>query len=124
MRPLEADNRIDVRRRPASTAWRVHYKRPSPLPFFVAFVIALSASLYVFDSNISILGWIFTLIWSLPAASTMVGLYGMFAARRKMQESRQVADNVRASLHDKLLVVVPTIGRHDTYPALERSIVS
>jgi len=87
-------------------------------------VIALCISLYIFDGNTTILGWILTFIWSLPVVSTTIGVYGIFVARRKMAETRQIADNVRASRHDKLLVVVPTIGRHDTYPALERSVIS
>jgi len=124
MTPLEDDMQIDVRQRQARTAQRVLHERPSPLPFFVTFVIALCISLYIFDGNTTILGWILTFIWSLPVVSTTIGVYGIFVARRKMAETRQIADNVRASRHDKLLVVVPTIGRHDTYPALERSVIS
>lgn len=124
MTQLGSDKRIEVRQRHVRAARRVLHKRPSPLPFFTAFTIALSVSFFVFDRSTSALGWIFTFIWSLPAVSTVVGLYGMFVARRKMKETRRVADNVRASMNDKLLVVVPTIGRHDTYPALERCIIS
>jgi egghead protein (zeste-white 4 protein) len=124
MHALEADNRTAVRQRPGRAAQRVPRKRPSPLPFFIAFAIALCASWYVFDGHTSVLGWIFTFVWSLPVLSTLVGVYGMFVARRKMTKSRQVTDDVRASRQDKLLVVVPTIGRHDTYPALERSVLS
>jgi beta-1,4-mannosyltransferase len=124
MIPLEADKRVDVRQRRVRTAQIVLPKRPSPLPFFIAFAISLCISLYIFDRHTSIVGWLLTFIWSLPVVSTIVGVRGMFVARRKMNETRQVAYNVRASLRDKLLVVVPTIGRHDTYPALERSVVS
>jgi len=124
MSRLEADKRIDASRQPRRTVRRARYKRPSPLPFIVAFSIALSVSLLVFDGKTSTLGWICTVVWSLPVLSTVVGVYGMFVARRKMNETRQVADDSRASLHDKLLVVVPTIGRHDTYPALMRSVIS
>jgi egghead protein (zeste-white 4 protein) len=124
MSRLEADKRIDARRQPRRTSRRVRYKRPSPLPFIVTFAIALGVSLLVFDGKTSTIGWIFTFVWSLPVLSTVVGVYGMFVARRKMYETRRVADDVRASLHDKLLVVVPTIGRHDTYPALMRSVIS
>lgn len=124
MTRLEANKRIDSRKPPVRTAPKVRYKRPSPLPFFVAFAVSLIVSLYIFDKHTTILGWVLTFIWSLPALSTIVGVRGMFVARRKMNETRQVADNVRASLHDKLLVVVPTIGRHDTFPALKRSVIS
>jgi len=48
----------------------------------------------------------------------------MFRARRRMSEIHQIANDVETSVHDKLIVVVPTIGRHDTYPALERSVIS
>ena len=124
MTRLEADKRIGARQLPIRTTHRARFKRPSPLPFIVAFAITLGVSLRVFDGTTSALGWIFTFIWSLPALSAMVGIYGMFVARRKINESRQVADDVRATLQDKLLVMVPTIGRHDTYPALMRSVNS
>ena len=48
----------------------------------------------------------------------------MFVARRHMKEIREMANYLEASVYDKLIVVVPTIGRHDTYPALERSVIS
>jgi cellulose synthase/poly-beta-1,6-N-acetylglucosamine synthase-like glycosyltransferase len=124
MTSLESGKQRDLRRQPIRAAQRIFYKRPSPLPFFIALAITLGVSLRVFDGKTSILGWIFTVVWSLPAASTMVGFYGMFVARRKMKATRRIADNVRATVYDKLLVVVPTIGRHDTYPALERSVLS
>jgi Glycosyl transferase family group 2 len=124
MSRLEADKRIDARRQHRRTARRARYKRPSPLPFIVAFAIALTVSLLVFEGKTSTLGWICTFVWSLPVLNTVVGIYGMFVARRKMNETRQVSDDARTSLHDKLLVVVPTIGRHDTYPALMRSVIS
>src|SRR2546421_10399192 len=115
------DQGIDVRQRSIRTAKRAFAKRPSSLPFFIAFAITLFVSLYAFDAHTSILGWIFTFIWSMPAVSTVVGMYGMLLARRRMREIHDVAGDVDTSLHDKLIVVVPTIGRHDTYPALERS---
>lgn len=124
MTQLESGKQFEVSKRHVRAARRVLHKRPSPLPFITALAITLFGSFYVFDRNTSALGWIFTVIWSLPAVSTVVGVYGMFVARRKMSETRRVADNVRASVTDKLLVVVPTIGRHDTYPALERCIIS
>jgi beta-1,4-mannosyltransferase len=118
------DQGIDVRQRSIRTAKRAFAKRPSPLPFFIAFAITLFVSLYAFDAHTSILGWIFTFVWSMPALSTVVGMCGMFLARRRMREIHDVAGDVDTSLHDKLIVVVPTIGRHDTYPALERSVIS
>ncbi len=119
----EVDQRIDVRQRSIRTAKRA-FAKPSLLPFFVAFAIALGVSVYLFDPHTSILGWIFTFIWSFPLLSTLVGCYGIFVARRRMSKIRQIANDVEISLHDGLIVVVPTIGRHDTYPALNRSVVS
>lgn len=121
---VEVDQRIDVKQRSIRTAKRAFAKRPSPLPFFVAFTIGLGVSLYLFDPHTSILGWIFTIIWSLPLLSTLVGVYGISVARRRMKKIRQIANDVEISLHDQLIVVVPTIGRHDTYPALDRSVTS
>jgi hypothetical protein len=99
-------------------------KAPSPVAFLVATVVTLAATLYMYTGQTTILGWIFTFVWSLPILSNVVGIYGMFAARRKIAATRRTVNDVRPSLQDKLLVVVPTIGRHDTYPALERSVLS
>jgi egghead protein (zeste-white 4 protein) len=123
MAPLEVRNRVDPRARSAR-ARRVLLKPPSPVPLFVASAVTFAATLYMYTGHANILGWIFTFVWSLPIFSNMVGIYGMFVARRKMAGNQRVADDVRASHHDRLLVVVPTIGRHDTYPALERSVLS
>jgi egghead protein (zeste-white 4 protein) len=124
MSPAGVDQRIDVRQRSIRTAKRAFAKRPSSRPFFVAIAVSLCASLYFFDAHTSILGWIFTFIWSMPALSTAVGIYGMFLARRRMSKIHRIANDVETSVHDNLIVVVPTIGRHDTYPALERSVIS
>jgi len=124
MTRAELDRPVGGRPRPARTPGRVFAKRPSPLPFFVALAIALGVSLRVFDGRTSVLGWVFTFIWSLPVISTLVGLYGMFAARRHMGKNCDITSGGEVSFYDKLIVIVPTIGRHDTYPALERSIIS
>lgn len=124
MTPTQAGRRDDARNRSARIAAKAFARRPSPLPFFVALAITLGVSAYVFDGKTSPLGWVFTFIWSLPALSTLVGVYGMFVARRHMKEIREMENYLEASVYDKLIVVVPTIGRHDTYPALERSVIS
>lgn len=124
MTRVELDRRLDSGPRQDRTPEDVFARRPSPLPFFVALAITLLFSLYVFDGRTSILGWVFTFVWSLPVISSCVGFYGMFAARRRMHRNRVRPGEAEVSYYDKLIVVVPTIGRHNTYPALERSVGS
>jgi egghead protein (zeste-white 4 protein) len=124
MTSADLERTYNERPQPTRVAKEIFAKRPSAVPFFVAFAITLSVSIYVFDGKTSILGWIFTFIWSMPAISCVVGCYGMFVARRRMHRNRMRPGDAETSFYDKLIVVVPTIGRHDTYPALERSVMS
>jgi egghead protein (zeste-white 4 protein) len=49
----------------------------------------------------------------------------MVSTRRRLRRNRRWFDDDETFLcHDQLVVVVPTIGRHDTYPALKRSVMS
>jgi cellulose synthase/poly-beta-1,6-N-acetylglucosamine synthase-like glycosyltransferase len=109
---------------PALDPGKVFARPPSPLAFLAALAITLAFSFYVFDGQTSVLGWIFTFIWSLPIISSCVGFCGMMIARRRMKRGRAAPVDAEVSFYDKLIVVVPTIGRHDTYPALERSVMS
>jgi cellulose synthase/poly-beta-1,6-N-acetylglucosamine synthase-like glycosyltransferase len=86
-------------------------------------MVVLGFSVWAFQPNPSPLGWALTIVWSLPAAASMVGLQGTLLIRRRYRRRGEMVPAAPA-YHDRLIVVVPTIGRLDTYPALERSVRS
>jgi len=114
-----------ARLRPADrTTRRVHGAwRPGIAPFLVTFAIVLSFSLLVFRPDSTPLGWALTIVWSLPAYASMVSLQGTLLIRRRYRR-RSLMTPPAPATQDFLVVVVPTIGRDDTYPALERSVRS
>jgi len=71
------------------------------------------------------LGLALTILWSWPILSTLVGIRGIHRTRKALRKSNALwRTDGRAVCEDFLIVVVPSIGRHDTYPALERSVLS
>jgi beta-1,4-mannosyltransferase len=61
--------------------------------------------------------------WTLPVLTSAIGMYGSLATARRMR-----LDSLRpqhaAPTSQQLVVVIPTVGRNDTLPALERVIRS
>jgi hypothetical protein len=96
---------------------------PGIMPFLVPFVVLLAFGLWSYLPNDSPLGWILTVVWSLPVVGVMVGLQGGLLIRRRVRRAGRMIPPAPVE-HDFLIVLVPTIGRHDTYPALERSVLS
>lgn len=94
---------------------------PSFVPFLLAAAVALVVSLAWYAPRTTILGWVLTVVWSLPALSAVLGLWGAYRTRGWLRTSHTPVPPV---LEDTLLVVVPTIGRTDTYPALARVVAS
>ena len=105
-----------TRRRQAS--WR-----PAVLPFLVAFAAILGISWWFYSSDMGPVGWVTTVVWTMPTLGSAVGVVGALLTRRRIRRQRRWAP-AEAVRHDRLIVVVPTIGRHDTLPALERSVRS
>src|SRR5258708_9187738 len=66
-----------------------------------------------------------TFLWTWPILTTVIAIRGMARSRKILRLSEAGwRGGDPAICEDFLLVVVPTIGRHDTYPALERSVLS
>jgi len=97
--------------------------QPAFYPFLVMFAIVLAVTWWTYDSNTGPIGWVTTVLWTLPTISSTVGIIGCLLTRRRMRRQRNWPPPEPA-WQDILLVVVPTIGRLDTYPALERSVLS
>jgi beta-1,4-mannosyltransferase len=100
--------------------------RPGVLSFFVAFAVSLAAAWWTWQSRggaPGVLSWATTVLWTLPLLATLTGLAGAVRTVRTLRRSRTLppARPVRDAM---LLVVVPTIGRWDTYPALERVVAT
>lgn len=71
------------------------------------------------------LGWPLTILWTWPIINTLIGIRGIVRTRRMLRKSRaRWRDDATTVCEDFLVVVVPSIGRHDTYPALQRSVMS
>jgi Glycosyl transferase family group 2 len=105
---------------------RIHQTRPYRPQLgslCVLFFAACTLGLYLQSKSQSTgaIGWYATIVWTLPVSVAIVGLLGAvkIAAAQTRREERCVSVP-----SDLLVVVVPTVGRYDTMPALERAIGS
>jgi egghead protein (zeste-white 4 protein) len=100
--------------------WKPHF-----WPLVVAFVIVLALAARFSEPYSGPLGWPLTVLWTWPIVNTFVGIKGVRRTRELLRASPDHRDGEGPVIcEDFLLVTVPTIGRHDTYPALERSVLS
>lgn len=100
--------------------------RPWLTSFAVTMVLALGFSYWawrVHDGTVGVVGWVTTVLWTIPLSSSLIGVAGCMRTRR-LHRAARTASPVAAVDDELLLVVVPTIGRIDTYPALERVVAS
>ena len=77
-------------------------------------------------SRVSGINAYIAVIWTLPTFTSALGLYGGYCTARRLrgERRRQAPASVPVVNTDQLLVVMPTIGRNDTLPAVERVIES
>jgi egghead protein (zeste-white 4 protein) len=99
--------------------------KPQYWPLVASFLIMLLIIGWFATPYSGLLGWPLTILWTWPIISTIVGIRGIHRTRKILRASEvRWRDNEPAICGDFLVVVVPTIGRHDVYPALERSVLS
>jgi beta-1,4-mannosyltransferase len=99
--------------------------KPQLWPFVVAFLITLAVVGWFTEPFSGPLGWPLTILWTWPIINTLISLRGIMRTRRILRTSRRSWRGEGLPVCEEfLIVVVPTIGRHDTYPALERSVLS
>lgn len=99
--------------------------KPRYWPLACAFLVVLVVVGWFTEPYAGPLGWPLTILWTWPILSTIIGIRGMARTRKILRTSqRRWGSDGTITCEDFLLVVVPTIGRHDTYPALERSVLS
>src|SRR5258708_8230332 len=69
--------------------------------------------------------WPLTVVWTWPLFGTLIGIVGIRRTRKRLRKSAaRWSGHGLTRTEAFLIVVVSTIGRHDTYPALERSALS
>jgi hypothetical protein len=99
--------------------------KPQLWPLVIPFLVVVALVSYFASPHAGVLGWPLTILWTWPVINTLIGIRGILRTRRRLQVSRdRWRGENRALCEDFLIVAVPTIGRHDTYPALERSVLS
>ncbi|WP_405613646.1 glycosyltransferase family 2 protein [Streptomyces sp. NBC_01511] len=111
-------SRLNTKLQQRTAEWK-----PGLLPFLVPFALLLLFGLWSFKPSTSPLSWALTIVWSLPVVGVMVGIQGAWLIRRRVKRRATMVPPAPVE-EDFLIVLVPTIGRHDTYPALERSVLS
>ena len=99
--------------------------RPAVWPLVVSYVVDVVCVGWYTLPSIGLLAWPLTVMWTWPILTTLIGIVGIRRTRKalRMSEARWSGPGPTRS-EDFLIVVLATIGRHDIFPALERSVVS
>ena len=98
--------------------------KPRYWPLVMSFLAMLLIVGWFTEPYAGPLGLALTIMWTWPILTTLVGIRGIHRTRKSLRKSNALwRDAGPAICEDFLVVVVPSIGRHDTYPALERSIL-
>jgi beta-1,4-mannosyltransferase len=99
--------------------------KPRYWPLVASFLVILVVAGWFTEPYAGALGWPLTILWTWPILSTVTGIRGVARTRKLLRRSQaRWSGTGLMKCEDFLLVVVPTIGRHDTFPALERSVLS
>ncbi|MDG6106933.1 glycosyltransferase [Dactylosporangium aurantiacum] len=100
--------------------------QPGYWPLVLSYLVVVASDFwFVHPLTTDVLSWPLTVLWTWPIITTITGIAGIRRTRRALRESAaRWSGRGPASTTDQLIVVVPTIGRHDTYPALKRSVLS
>ncbi len=99
--------------------------RPAYWPLILFFLVDLVTVGWFTEPFGGTLGWPLTVLWTWPVFTSLIGIVGIRRTRRTLRKSAaRWSDHGLTRSDDFLIVVVSTIGRHDTYPALERSVLS
>lgn len=101
--------------------------RPPRIWLFVVLtmvVLSISSVLYPRAWTLEELGFgtYLSIVWTLPVGLSVMAMIGAAKARRAM--SRRAPHGARTACDRRLVVQVPTIGRHDVMPALRRVVDS
>ncbi len=97
--------------------------RPGLTTLPVVFAVAIFGWLVLWPDHgaTGITGWATTFLWSLPTLGMLLGIFGAVRTRVRL---RHAPTRSVPPAPERLLVVIPTIGRLDTLPALRRVVAS
>ena len=99
--------------------------RPAYWPLVLAYLLDLLCTGWFTPPYAGVLGWPLTVLWTWPVFATLTGIVGMRRTRKALRKSEaRWSGRGPTRSEDFLIVVVSTIGRYDTYPGLERSVLS
>jgi beta-1,4-mannosyltransferase len=108
-----------------STATTVSPIRPRPWPFVVTFALAVAVGAWSWvtrepgraDLYVSV-------VWTLPTFAALIGMTGAWRTMSRSRPPRRLSFEPDRPVDDTLVVVIPTVGRTDTVPALTRTVTS
>lgn len=97
--------------------------RPGLATLPVVFAIAIFCWLVLWPDRqaTGFTGWATTFLWSLPTLGMLIAIFGAVRTRVRL---RHAPTGQVAPTPERLIVVIPTIGRLDTLPALRRVVFS
>ncbi len=99
--------------------------KPAYWPLVLAYLLVLVITGWFAEPSVGVLAWPLTVVWTWPLFGTLIGIVGIRRTRKRLRRSAARWDGHGLTRsEDFLIVVVSTIGRLDTYPALERSVLS
>src|SRR5260221_9115957 len=99
--------------------------RPAYWPLVLSYLLVLVSTGWFAEPSAGALAWPLTVVWTWPLFGTLIGIVGIRRTRKRLRKSAaRWPGHGLTRTEAFLIVVVSTIGRHDTYPALERSALS
>jgi len=99
--------------------------RPAYWPLVLFYLVDLVCTGWFTPPYSGVLGWPLTVLWTWPVFATLTGIVGIRRTRKALRKSAaRWSGHGPMRSEDFLIVVVSTIGRYDTFPALERSVLS
>ena len=99
--------------------------RPAYWPLVLSYLVDLVSVGWFTAPFAGVLGWPLTVLWTWPIFNSLIGIVGLRRTRKRLRRSQtRWSGHGLTRCEDFLIVVVSTIGRHDTYPGLERSVLS
>jgi beta-1,4-mannosyltransferase len=99
--------------------------RPTYWPLVLAYLVDVLVVGWFTAPLVGVLAWPLTVLWTWPVLNSFVGIAGIRRTRKALRRSQARWSGHGLTRSEQFLIVaVTTIGRRDTYPALERSVLS
>src|SRR5215469_11948320 len=99
--------------------------RPAVWPLALSYLVDVVCVGWYTLPSVGLLAWPLTVMWTWPILTTLIGIVGIRRTRKALRTSKaHWSGPGLTTSEDFLIVVLVTIGRHDIFPALERSVRS